>query len=54
MTASERVRVYVAFTALLGGVSAGLVMLYRSLLRQEILPSWTTPWATWLLGRRDP
>jgi Ras family protein T1 len=54
MTASERLRVYVAFTALLGGVSAGLVMLYRSLLRQEILPSWTTPWATWLLGRRDP
>lgn len=54
MTASERLRVYVAFTALLGGVSAGLVMLYRSLIRQEILPSWTTPWATWLLGRRDP
>ncbi|KAG1751180.1 P-loop containing nucleoside triphosphate hydrolase protein [Suillus lakei] len=54
MTASERLRVYVAFTALLGGVSAGLVMVYRSLLRQEIFPSWTTPWATWLLGRRDP
>ncbi|KAG1745969.1 EF hand associated-domain-containing protein [Suillus paluster] len=56
MTASKRLRVYVAFTALLGGVSAGLVMIYRSLLRPggAILPSWTTPWATWLLGRRDP
>ncbi|KAF8555705.1 mitochondrial Rho GTPase [Imleria badia] len=56
LTASERLRMYVTMTALLGGISAGLVMLYRSLLRPggPILPGWTSPWATWLLGRRDP
>ncbi|KAG9315796.1 EF hand associated-domain-containing protein [Chiua virens] len=56
LTASERFRMYVTMTALLGGISAGLVMLYRSLLRPggPILPGWTTPWATWLFGRRDP
>ncbi|KAF9242518.1 P-loop containing nucleoside triphosphate hydrolase protein [Melanogaster broomeanus] len=56
LTASERLRMYVTVTALLGGISAGLVMLYRSLLRPggPIFPSWTSSWATWLLGRREP
>jgi len=56
LTASERLRMYVTITALLGGVSAGLVMLYRSWLRPggPVLPGWTSPWATWLIGRRDP
>ncbi|KIJ64547.1 hypothetical protein HYDPIDRAFT_111893 [Hydnomerulius pinastri MD-312] len=55
LTASERLRMYMTVTALLGGVSAGLVMLYRSLLRPggPILPGWTSHWATWLLGRRE-
>ncbi|KAF9221671.1 mitochondrial Rho GTPase [Gyrodon lividus] len=55
LTASERLRMYVTVTALLGGVSAGLVVLYRGLLRPggPILPSWTH-WATWLFGRREP
>ncbi|KAI6147311.1 EF hand associated-domain-containing protein [Pisolithus tinctorius] len=53
--AAERLRMYVTVTALLGGCSAGLVMLYRSLLRPgtPLLPGWTTHWAAWLLGRRD-
>ncbi|KIK80370.1 hypothetical protein PAXRUDRAFT_833557 [Paxillus rubicundulus Ve08.2h10] len=55
LTASERLRMYVTVTALLGGVSAGLVMLYRNLLKPggPILPSWTH-WAAWLFGRREP
>lgn len=55
LTASERLRMYVAVTAMVGGISAGLVMLCRSLLRPggSILPGWTSPWASWLVGRRD-
>ncbi|KAG6377076.1 mitochondrial Rho 1 [Boletus reticuloceps] len=55
LTASERLRMYVTMTALFGGISAGLVMVYRSFLRPggPILPGWTSPWATWLLGRRE-
>ncbi|KAG6335562.1 hypothetical protein ID866_3525 [Astraeus odoratus] len=36
LTAAERLRTYVTMTALLGGVSAALVMLYRSLLRPAL------------------
>jgi len=55
MTASARLRVYVVVTAILGGVSAGLVMFYRSILRPGgLVPSWPAPWASWLLGIRDP
>ncbi|KAI6041397.1 EF hand associated-domain-containing protein [Pisolithus marmoratus] len=55
LTAAERLRMYVTVTALLGGFSAGLVMLYRNLLRSgtPLLPGWTAHWATWLFGRRD-
>ncbi|KAL4080906.1 P-loop containing nucleoside triphosphate hydrolase protein [Scleroderma citrinum] len=56
LTAAERLRMYVTMTALVGGVSAGLVMLYRSLLRPggPVFPGWTTHWASWFFGRREP
>lgn len=52
MTAAARLRMYVAVTAILGGCTAGLVMLVRTLLRPggPGLPGWTPAWATWLLG----
>ncbi|KAK0188045.1 P-loop containing nucleoside triphosphate hydrolase protein [Armillaria mellea] len=53
LSSTARLRWYVTLTALLGGCTAGLVMLYRNLLRPAGLPQWTTHWATWLLGRRE-
>ncbi|KAH9480307.1 ERMES complex Ca(2+)-binding regulatory GTPase gem1 [Psilocybe cubensis] len=52
MTAAARLRMYVSVTAILGGCTAGLVMLVRTLMRPggPGLPSWTPAWATWLLG----
>ncbi|KAF9019193.1 mitochondrial Rho GTPase [Hymenopellis radicata] len=49
---SARWRKYFTLTALLGGCTAALVIMYRSMLRPTGLPVWTTHWATWLLGRR--
>ncbi|KAF8919048.1 EF hand associated-domain-containing protein [Mucidula mucida] len=49
---SARWRKYFTLTALLGGCTAALVIMYRSVLRPTGLPPWTTHWATWLLGRR--
>jgi len=54
MSAARRFRMYFTLTALLGGVSAGLVMVYRTLLRPGgTFPGWTIHWANWLIGRRD-
>ncbi|KAK0504080.1 P-loop containing nucleoside triphosphate hydrolase protein [Armillaria luteobubalina] len=53
LSSTARLRWYVTLTALLGGCTAGLVMLYRNLLRPAGFPQWTTHWATWLLGRRE-
>ena len=54
MTAAARLRMYFTLTALLGGFSAGLVMVYRTLLRPGgTFPGWTTYWANWLIGRRE-
>ncbi|KAK0244147.1 P-loop containing nucleoside triphosphate hydrolase protein [Armillaria nabsnona] len=53
LSSTARLRWYVTLTALLGGCTAGLVMLYRNLLRPAGFPQWTTYWATWLLGRRE-
>lgn len=55
MTAAARLRVYFTMTALLGGFSAGLVMLYRTLIRPGggNFTSWNTYWAAWLFGRRE-
>ncbi|KIM43100.1 hypothetical protein M413DRAFT_443915 [Hebeloma cylindrosporum] len=54
ITAAARLRMYFTLTAIVGGCAAGLVMLVRTLLRPggPGLPSWTPPWATWLLGAR--
>ena len=53
MTAAARLRMYITLTAILSGCAAGLVVLYRTLLRSggAGLPGWTTPWATWLLRK---
>ncbi|KAK0464426.1 P-loop containing nucleoside triphosphate hydrolase protein [Desarmillaria tabescens] len=53
LSSTARLRWYVTLTALLGGCTAGLVMLYRNLLRPAGFPQWTIHWATWLLGRRE-
>lgn len=52
MTAAARLRMYFTVTAIVGGCTAGLVMLLRTLLRPGGggLLGWTPPWATWLLG----
>ncbi|KAK0201794.1 EF hand associated-domain-containing protein [Desarmillaria ectypa] len=53
LSSTARLRWYVTLTALLGGCTAGLVMMYRNLLRPAGFPQWATHWATWLLGRRE-
>ncbi|KAF9067133.1 P-loop containing nucleoside triphosphate hydrolase protein [Rhodocollybia butyracea] len=54
LSSSARLKLYFTLTALLGGCTAGLFMLYRTLTRpgSSPLPSWTTGWASWLLSNR--
>ncbi|KAF6746710.1 EF hand associated-domain-containing protein [Ephemerocybe angulata] len=54
MTAAAKLRMYVTVTAVLGGCTAGLIVLVRALLRpgSSGLGAWTTLWATWLVGHR--
>jgi len=54
MTPAARVRLYVTWTAVLGGATAGLMMVYRTLLRPTgIVGNWSTLWTGWILGRRE-
>ncbi|EAU85755.2 mitochondrial Rho 1 [Coprinopsis cinerea okayama7 len=53
LTAAARFKTYVTVTAVLGGMTAGLIMLFRTLARPggPGLPSWTPPWMySWLVG----
>ncbi|KAL0580663.1 ERMES complex Ca(2+)-binding regulatory GTPase gem1 [Marasmius crinis-equi] len=53
LSASGRVKMYFTLTAVLGGSTAGLIMLYRTLLKPGgALPGWTTSWAGWLFSNR--
>lgn len=54
MTAAARLRMYVTLTAMLGGCSAGLIMIYRTLLLPggPGLTGWGSYWAGWLFGGR--
>ncbi|KAK7056912.1 ERMES complex Ca(2+)-binding regulatory GTPase gem1 [Paramarasmius palmivorus] len=54
MSAASRLKMYFTLTAVLGGCTAGLIMLYRTLLRPGgvLLPDWSASWAGWLLGSR--
>ncbi|THV03817.1 mitochondrial Rho GTPase [Dendrothele bispora CBS 962.96] len=53
LSASARVKMYFTITALLGGTTAGLLMLYRTLLKPGVgLPHWMGNWGGWLLGGR--
>lgn len=54
MTAAAKVRMYMTLTALLGGCTAGFIMLYRTLLRPGGgggWPAWAS-WAGWLVGNK--
>jgi len=54
LTSAARFRLFVTWTAALGGLTAGLMIAYRTLLRPSgILGSWSVPWTGWLLGRRE-
>ncbi len=54
LTPAARLRQFVTWTALFGGVTASLMMVYRTMLRPGgILGSWGAPWVGWLAGRRD-
>ncbi|EIW81024.1 mitochondrial Rho 1 [Coniophora puteana RWD-64-598 SS2] len=54
LTSTERLRMYITLTALLGGASTGVIMFWRTFLRPGgAWHAWTTPWASWLFGRRD-
>ncbi|KAH8114388.1 mitochondrial Rho GTPase [Phellopilus nigrolimitatus] len=54
LTPAARVRMYVTWTAVFGGLTAGLMMVYRTFLRPNgFLGSWNGPWAGMLLGRRE-
>ncbi|KAI0052701.1 mitochondrial Rho GTPase [Auriscalpium vulgare] len=54
LSPSARLRNYFLFSALAGGVSAGLLMGYRTFLRPGGLGGFGGQWVTWLLGgRRD-
>ncbi|KZT18440.1 mitochondrial Rho GTPase [Neolentinus lepideus HHB14362 ss-1] len=55
LSATARLRMYVTWTALLGGVSVSLLMMYRALAAQRLggsLGNWGSQWAGWLLGGR--
>ncbi|KAF9499026.1 mitochondrial Rho GTPase [Pleurotus eryngii] len=54
MSASARLRMYVKLTALVGGCTAGLFMLYRTFIRPGPPGSfnWATPWLGWIFSGR--
>ncbi|KAJ3791164.1 P-loop containing nucleoside triphosphate hydrolase protein [Lentinula aff. detonsa] len=54
LSSSARLKMYFTLTALLGGCTAGLFMLYRTLIRpgSTPFPNWSLSWARWLLGNR--
>ena len=54
LTPAARVRLVVTWTAVLGGLGAGLMMVYRTFLRPSgWLTSLNSFWTTSLLGRRE-
>ncbi|KAF9454690.1 mitochondrial Rho 1 [Macrolepiota fuliginosa MF-IS2] len=50
MTSAARLRMYFTLSAILGGCTAALVVLFRSLRSPLGLGAWSTPWAHWLVG----
>lgn len=50
MTPAARLKMYFTLTAILGGCTAALVVLFRNVRSPLGLGSWSTPWANWLLG----
>lgn len=54
LSPAARLRLLVTWTAVLGGLSASLMMVYRTMLRPNgVLGSWGGSWTTWILGRRE-
>ncbi|KDQ62481.1 hypothetical protein JAAARDRAFT_121545 [Jaapia argillacea MUCL 33604] len=53
LSASARLRMYIRWTAMIGGVSAGLFMLYRTLIRPGVaFGGWSGTLVGWLAGGR--
>lgn len=50
MTSAARLKMYFTLTAILGGCTAVLVVLFRNMRTPLGLGSWSTSWAHWLLG----
>ncbi|TDL16223.1 mitochondrial Rho GTPase [Rickenella mellea] len=54
ITPAARMRLYVTWTAVLGGFTAGIMMVYRTLLRPGgPLGGWNIQWLGWAFGRRE-
>lgn len=54
LTPAARVRLVVTWTAVLGGLGAGLMMVYRTFLRPSgWLSNLNGPWTSTILGRRE-
>ncbi|KDQ20950.1 hypothetical protein BOTBODRAFT_124842 [Botryobasidium botryosum FD-172 SS1] len=50
---AARLRMYVTFTAMFGGVTAGLFLLYRTLLRPPGMGGFSGSVVGWMMGRRE-
>ena len=51
LTPAQRLRLIVTWSAVFGGVAAGLMMVYRTFLRPHgILGAWNGPWTSWFFG----
>lgn len=54
LTPAARIRLYVIWSAAFGGLAAGLMVIYRTLMRPGTLfGGWTGQWLTWGMGRRE-
>ncbi|XP_006462756.1 hypothetical protein AGABI2DRAFT_224362 [Agaricus bisporus var. bisporus H97] len=50
LTPAARLRMYFTLTAILGGCTAALVVLFRNVRTPLGLGGWGAPWSSWLLG----
>ncbi|KAL9711007.1 ERMES complex Ca(2+)-binding regulatory GTPase gem1 [Leucoagaricus gongylophorus] len=50
MTSAARLKMYLTLTAILGGCTAALLVLFRNLRAPLGLGAWSTSWAHWLVG----
>ena len=54
LTPAARFKNFMTWSAVLGGLAAGVMMVYRTLVRPgSAFANWSSPWAAWILGRRE-